>query len=64
MFKNIREKRKDNQNGKSIETGNIGHIRRRITKQKHNTICAGHHYPQTNTNKVNKRWALPQTTGG
>jgi len=55
MFKNIREKRKDNQNGKSIETGNIGHIRRRITKQKHNTICAGHHYPQTNTNKVNKR---------
>jgi hypothetical protein len=26
----------------------------RKTKQKHNTICAGHHYVQTNTNNVNK----------
>ena len=24
------------------------------TKQKHNTIYVGHHYAQTNTNKVNK----------
>ena len=24
------------------------------TKQKHNTICVGHHYMQTNTNNVNK----------
>jgi len=23
------------------------------TKQKHNTICVGHHYTQTNTNNVN-----------
>ena len=23
-------------------------------KQKHNTICVGHHYTQANTNKVNK----------
>ena len=23
-------------------------------KQKHNTICVGHHYIQTNTNNVNK----------
>ena len=32
-------------------------------KQKHNTICFGHHYMQTNTNKVNKTYTL-QTTGG
>jgi hypothetical protein len=24
------------------------------TKQKHNTICIGHNYTQTNTNNVNK----------
>ena len=28
--------------------------RRRKTKQKHNTICVGHHYVQTNINNVNK----------
>ena len=27
------------------------------------TICVGHHYMQTNTNNVNKTWALLQTTG-
>ena len=26
----------------------------RKTKQKHNTICVGHHYMQTNMNNVNK----------
>ena len=31
---------------------------------KHNTICVGHHYTQTNTNNVNKTCALLQTTGG
>jgi hypothetical protein len=36
------------------ETGNLGYTRRRKTNQKHNTICVGHHYKQTNTNKVNK----------
>ena len=36
------------------ETGNIGYTRRRKTKQKHNAICVGHHYTQTNTNNVNK----------
>jgi len=41
-------------NGQSRETGNIGHTRRRKTKQKHNTICVGHHYTQTNTNNLNK----------
>jgi hypothetical protein len=38
------------------------YARRRKTKQKHNTICVGHHYAQTNTNNVNK--LLLQTTGG
>ena len=49
-------------NGQSRETGKIGYTRRR--KQKHNTICVGHHYTQTNTNNVNKTRALLQTTGG
>ena len=39
---------------KHRETGNIGYTRRRKTKQKHNTICVGHNYAQTNTNNVNK----------
>ena len=29
--------------------------RRRQTKQKHNTICVGHHYAQTNTKTVSNR---------
>ena len=33
-------------------------------KQKHNRICVEHHYAQTNSNTVNKTWALLQTTGG
>jgi hypothetical protein len=37
-----------------IEAGNIGYTRQRQTKQKHNTICVGHTYTQTNTNNVNK----------
>ena len=47
--------------GQSRETGNT---RRRKTKQKHNTICVGHHYTQTNTNNVNKTSVFLQTTGG
>ena len=27
-------------------------------------ICVGHYYTQTNTNKLNKTYALLQTTGG
>ena len=42
-------------NGQSRETGNIGYTRRRQTKQKHNTICVGHHYiKQTHTQNINK----------
>jgi hypothetical protein len=39
-------------NEQSRETDNIEYTRRRQTKQKHNTICVGYHYPKTN--KVNK----------
>ncbi len=53
-----------NQRGQSRETGSIGYTRRRKTKQKHNTICVGHHYVQANTNNVNRTVALLQTTGG
>jgi hypothetical protein len=37
-------------NGQSRETGNAEHTKCRKTKQKHNTIYAGHHYAQTSTN--------------
>ena len=50
-------------NGQSREIDNIGHTRRRQTKQKHNTIYVGHHYSQANTNNVNKTRVLLQTTG-
>ena len=41
-------------NGQSRETGNIGYTRRRYIKQKHNSICVGHHYAQANTTNANK----------
>ena len=40
----------------------IRYTRRGQTKQKHNTIYVGHRYAHTNTNNVNKTWALLQTT--
>ena len=40
------------------------YTRRRQTKHKHNTICVWHHYTQTNTNYINKTWAILQTTRG
>jgi hypothetical protein len=33
-------------NGQSRETDSLRYKRRRKTKQKHNTICVGHHYAQ------------------
>ena len=51
-------------NGQYRETGNIWYTRRRKTKQKHNTICVGHHYTKTNINNVRKDTILLQTTGG
>ena len=50
-------------NGQSRETGNKGYTKRRQAKEKHNTICVGHHSTQTNTDNVNKIWAILQTTG-
>ena len=45
-------------NGQFRETGNIEHTshkdKQNKNNKKHNTICAGHHYMQTNTNNVNK----------
>ena len=38
--------------------------RRGKTKQKHNTICVGHHCTQTNTTNVDKTFLILQTTGG
>jgi len=32
--------------------GNPGYTRRNKTKQKHNAICVGYHYAQTNTNNI------------
>ena len=51
-------------NGQSRGTGNIGHTSRRKTKQKHNTLCVGHHHTQRNMHNLYKTWALQQTTGG
>jgi hypothetical protein len=45
---------------KHRETGNIWVHKTKKTKQRHNIICVGHHYAQTNTNNVNKTWALLQ----
>ena len=39
-------------NPEKMATLCIGYTRRRKTKLKHNTICAGHHYTQANTNNV------------
>jgi hypothetical protein len=45
---------------------NINNSETMYTRQrkKKTTLCIGHHYTQTNTNNVNKTWALLQTTGG
>ena len=51
---NIREYRRSNQK-RTIQRNwqHVAHIRRRKTKQKHNTICIGHHYERKiNTNNV------------
>ena len=47
-------------NPEKLETSET---RRRQTKQKYNTICVGHHYTQTNTNKVNNSWTSYKQLG-
>ena len=56
------EHRRAIKNGQYRETDNIRYTRK--TKQKYNAICVGPSCTQTNTNNVNKRRALLQTTGG
>ena len=51
-------------NPEKLTTFGTQYTKQRQTKQKHNTICVGHHYTQTNTNNINKTRALLQTTGG
>ena len=46
------------ENPKKLATG---HTTRRTTKQRHNTICIGHHYGQTYTNNI---CILLQRSGG
>ena len=58
----VKEYRRGNQ--KLTIQRNGQHRVHRKTKQKHNTICLGHHYVQTNTSNVNKTCSLLQTTGG
>ena len=55
MLINVREYRRDNKtNVQPRETGNMRYTRGRTTKQKHNTICVGHHYAQLSINNVIK----------
>ena len=55
---NVREHRRAIKNGKSRETSNLSYTRRRKTKQKHNTICAGQ-LVNGNWNSIMK-WKLKQ----
>ena len=41
-------------NGQSRETDSIGYTSRRQTKQKQNTTCVGHNYPQQNTTSIRR----------
>ena len=49
-------------NPEKLATLGTQDTRRRKTKQKHNTICVGHPYTQTNRNDVNKTCTFLQTT--
>jgi hypothetical protein len=62
---NVREYRRDNQK-RTIQRNwqHRVHNKKKKNKIKHNTICVGHHYTQTNTNNVNKTSALLQTIEG
>ena len=54
----------ENTEGAIRKMDNPEKLATRRRKTKHNTICVGHNYTQTNTKNVNKTWALLQTTGG
>jgi len=61
----VRENRRGNQEWTIQRNGqNCVHKTQDENKQIKNTICGGRHYTQTNTNNINKKWALLQTTRG
>ena len=63
LYINVREYRRGKQK-RTIQRNWKHRIHKtKKTKQKHNSICVGHHYRQTNTNNVNETRALLQTTG-
>ena len=41
-------------NREKLATYRVHRTKKYKTKQKHNTICFGHHYAQANTNNVNE----------
>jgi len=45
-------------NPEKLATYGTQGTRRRQTNQRHNTICVGRHYAQTNTNNVNKHYFI------
>jgi hypothetical protein len=65
---NAREYQMGNQskmdNQEKLATQRAQCSRRRQTKQRHNAICVGHRYMQTNINNVNEIRALLQTARG
>ena len=62
LYINVRENRRDNP--EKLATCGKQDTRLRHTKQKHSTICVGHHYTQANANNANTTWAFLQRTGG
>jgi hypothetical protein len=60
LYKRMILAKREQKNGQFSETGNIAYTRRIQWKQKHNTICVGHHCAQAKTDNGNKT----QTTGG
>ena len=65
---NVREYQMGNQskmdNHEKLATQRAQCSGRRQTEQRHNTICIGHRYMQTNINNVNEIRALLQTARG
>ena len=62
---NIRETEGAIKNGQSRENGQHWvHKTQDKQNKTHNTMYVGYHHTKTNTNNVNKTWALLQKTGG
>ena len=48
-------------NPEKLVTDGTQATRLRQSNKKHNTLCVGHQYTQTNTNNINKTWTLLET---